>query len=510
MPGNSKVANKRKASAPETDVEILESPAPNTLKMSKARHEAGRAPLPHEMKRLRQEMQRAMHRAPRKKVTSKEFVSEDGVEVPAGKVIHIKRKQPEAGTSSKPAIEQPTKSLETELHDSTAKEDDSGAEKSSLRLFGVQCERCIRDDFTCVVVLGKKKGEVRKSCQHCEVKKKKCVRPSPEREHELRAAFIQKKNKAAAASETKTRVMQKGHARAPPQSRTNARSGTGSVSRKRLPSAPVQASDEDVEGEGDTEIAPDARPEQGIGSTSGDGEIEIEKQEAETSAGEISEHGAIVDNDVNMDFDVAAAVVETQASPEAAMAELPPPSTPQPSALDIFQSIQALGKKFDALPQTSGDCAEALHQQMKSRVNALDQRWEGRFATIEAKVRDVEMRSSVNAVSLGHTGNAIHAFNQTGKLPAFDPPAGQSLGHPYGQLPVSCLPHVGNASQEEDPSVSAIGRRLTTAWDESRAPVVSAPGNVSASAVQPSGDAPRLSQSSQLSSAPSGSITENE
>ncbi|KAG2355386.1 hypothetical protein BDR07DRAFT_1381544, partial [Suillus spraguei] len=111
------------------------------------------------------------------------------------------------------------------------------------------------------------------------------------------------------------------------------------------------------------------------------------------------------------------------------LAELPAPSTPQPSALDIFQSIQALGKKFDALPQTSGDRAEALHKQMKSRVNALDQCW--------------RMRSSVNAVSLGHMGNAIHAFNRTGKLPAFDPPAGQSLGHPYGQLHSSCLPHVG-------------------------------------------------------------------
>ncbi|KAG2355707.1 hypothetical protein BDR07DRAFT_1381316 [Suillus spraguei] len=328
---------------------------------------------------------------------------------PGRKVIHMQRKQPEAGTSSKPAIEQPSKSLETELDDSTAKEDDCGAKKSSLRLFGVHCERCIRDDFTCIVVLGKKKGEVRKFCQHCEVKKNKCVRPSPEREEELCAAFIQKKHKAAAAAEKKTRVMQKGLARAPPQSRTNVRSGTRSVSRKRLPSAPAEASDEDAEGEGDTEIdaVADARPEQGRGSTSGDGEIEIEKQEA----GKIPEHDAIVDNDDKMHFDVAAAV--------------------------------ALGKKFDALPQTSGDRAEALHKQTKSRVNALDQRWEGRFATIEAKVCDVPMRSSVNAVSLGHMGNAIHAFNRTGKLPAFDPPAGQSLGHPYGQLHSSCLPHVG-------------------------------------------------------------------
>jgi hypothetical protein len=90
VPGNSKVAKKRKAPTPETEVEILESPVPKKMKMSKTRREAGRAPLPHEMERLRQDMTRAMSRAPPKQVTLKELVTDDEVDVPADKVINIK------------------------------------------------------------------------------------------------------------------------------------------------------------------------------------------------------------------------------------------------------------------------------------------------------------------------------------------------------------------------------------------------------------------------------------
>jgi hypothetical protein len=54
----------------------------------------------------------------------------------------------------------------------TPEDDASGSTK---HLFGIQCKQCIKDDVLCIVMLGKKLGEVRKCCRHCEVKKTKYV-----------------------------------------------------------------------------------------------------------------------------------------------------------------------------------------------------------------------------------------------------------------------------------------------------------------------------------------------
>jgi hypothetical protein len=219
---------------------------------------------------------------------------------------------------------------------------------------------------------------------------------------------------------------------------------------------------------------------------------------------------ATVDNDVDMDFAVPAPLPEPQASPEVTMAELPQPSVQLPSTLDLLHSIEALGKKFDAMLQTSGDRAEVLHSQMEARVEAMDDQWNRKFAEMEDKIRRVELKSSIHTATLGHMAGAIKVFHRSGKLPAFDPPALPSLSLPFGSLPISWLPQVGEANQAGEPSFSTIGRELTTIWDESRAPVVSTPGGASASAVHPSGDAPQVSQASTLSTAPSGSVTQTQ
>jgi hypothetical protein len=87
---------------------------------------------------------------------------------------------------------------------------------------------------------------------------------------------------------------------------------------------------------------------------------------------------------------------------------------------------------------------------------------------MEAKIRQVEIRSNINTMSLGHMTGAIKAFNRTGKLSAFDSLVIQSTALPFGQLPVSWLPCADDGHQGGKPSVSTIGRELTTAWDESQ------------------------------------------
>ncbi|KAG2746284.1 hypothetical protein P692DRAFT_20876393 [Suillus brevipes Sb2] len=171
---------------------------------------------------------------------------------------------------------------------------------------------------------------------------------------------------------------------------------------------------------------------------------------------------ATVDNNVNMDFAVPAPLPEPQASPKVTMAKLLQPSVPQPTTLDLLHSIEALGKKFDAILQNSGDRAEVLHTQMESRVDTMDDQWTCKFAEMEGKICQVELKSSIHTVSLGHMAGTIKVFNRTGKLPSFDPPALPSLSLPFASLPISWLPQVGDANQAGEPSVSTIGRELTT------------------------------------------------
>jgi hypothetical protein len=98
-------------------------------------------------------------------------------------------------------------------------------ESSSERIHRVQCERCIKDDVPCIVMLGKKNGEVRKCCRNCDEKKTKCVRPGTDRAEFLRAGVVLKKAKAAAAAERMSPApLSKSRARSrPPATRASSR-----------------------------------------------------------------------------------------------------------------------------------------------------------------------------------------------------------------------------------------------------------------------------------------------
>lgn len=203
--------------------------------------------------------------------------------------------------------------------------------------------------------------------------------------------------------------------------------------------------------------------------------------------------GPIVDNDVDMDPPVL-----DRLSPVAARDDIPTVLPAQPTPLQILQSIEALGTKFDSLLRQSADRVEAV----ETKVDTLEAAWAVKFALMETKMREMSTATMKNTVSLGHIANKLNTFTRTGDVTAFNPPADISVGSPYGQLPASWLPRVNNASNVGGSSISSMGRALTTAWDESQAPVQTAPGTSSISAVPLADEA-----SSKEPCEPSGSVS---
>jgi hypothetical protein len=96
--------------------------------------------------------------------------------------------------------------------------------------------------------------------------------------------------------------------------------------------------------------------------------------------------------------------------------------------------------------QTSRDRGEALHEQMESQVDALDNQWVRKFTEMEDKIWQVEIKSSIHTASLGHMAGTIKVFQRTGKLSAFDPPALPSMSL-FGSLPIFWLLQVDDANQ---------------------------------------------------------------
>ncbi|KAG1856770.1 hypothetical protein F4604DRAFT_1931768 [Suillus subluteus] len=427
---NAKENGKRKASTPEPDVNT----GKDLKKQKTSRHTASKAP-------------QAKSKACSSKVKSKEFVTDDDEEqVSADKIIFVKRKIT-ALPGTQPVIKEMTN---TQHPDSTSEDDAPAEQKSSVHLFGTQCKGCIKHDIPCEVVLGKKKGEIRRCCRNCDEKKTKCIRPTPE---EARAL------------------------------------------------SPVvdKSGDEDAEGDVDSEHATPAVTCIAPAPVS-EGAAD-DRRETIASAPN-------VDNDVNMGVKVQTAVQDLPV-PDAREGVLPNPAIQQPSNLNIIQSIHAMCQEFTGMFQHLGDHSEAVEQKITTQVNDLADNWEMRFAAMEKKMCDVELHTTGNTISIGHMANALKTFNKSGDVSAFQPPTGPSTqGHPFGQIPPSWLPQLPVPADDglpQHPSASEVGKLFTTAWDESRGPGAGGAGKSSASAVESSGHHTGLSAGSQLSSLLSGS-----
>ncbi|KIK32367.1 hypothetical protein CY34DRAFT_19100 [Suillus luteus UH-Slu-Lm8-n1] len=429
-------------------------------------------------------------KAPQKRA---KFIDEE--ELPVDKIIVVKK--PTAGPSTLPAITQPTASTSPEPF---TPEEGSSAQ----RLFSIPCKMCIKSESPCVVLPNKKKrDDTNNSCRHCSIKKIRCDRPSPEKMEVLLAEVALKKTKAAGKNPRGTRKKKPSTSAAKSRACT-----TCSVSRKRQgPVSPkfCEDNDNDAEGEADPEMAAaaDDVAEEMPKITEGGVEGSVEREEPATdtqkdfdaSTGPIDDNvntdfngtGPIIDN-VNMDFAIAGPVAQPQASPDAAMGNLLPIPPTQPTPLNIIPSIEALGNKFDTLFRTSGEHVDAVEAQ----VNSMEERWEMKLAALDEKLRQMDMKTMSNTISLGHMANKVNNLTQSGNATAFNPPAALSLGNPYGQMPPSWLHQAIDAGQAGDPSISTMGSQLTFAWEESQAPVPTAPGTNSISAVEESDEARRL------------------
>ncbi|KAG1762679.1 hypothetical protein EV702DRAFT_1052293 [Suillus placidus] len=387
--------------------------------------------------------------------------------------------KPTAGPSTLPAIALQATSIRR--HDSTAKKDDSNAVKSTACLFNRQCDRCIKDDVPYTVLLGKKQGEVCSSCKQCNGKKTKEEDPGAPEEDAIDHCIVPKFRPTAGLGMHATR----------------------SVSRKCCAPISPETCDDDnnnnnAEGEADLEITAASQEDKAADQTpaNNEGGVEIEEPAAETPKDLDASTGPIIDNNINMDFAIDDLVADLQPSPKAATDDLviePQPSPEairdellsippaQPTPLDIFQSIEALGNKFDSSFRTSVNCVEAV----ETWVNSMEEKLAMKFAAIDEKIRVMDLMTINNTISLSHMANKMSVFTWTGNTTAFNPPAAMSVSNPYGQMPSSWLPRVTDAGQVGDSSISNISRQLTTAWDESQLRrfsqyVVCDPGDISA------------------------------
>ncbi|KAG1884386.1 hypothetical protein F4604DRAFT_1919561 [Suillus subluteus] len=498
--GNGNGNSKRKA--PETDVKEVPPPAPKKAKTSKSVRSGGKVPPQPKPKSRRMN------------VKSKEFVFDvEGEPVPTDKVIFVKRK-PDTGSGSQSAGGQlakptPTKSHDAEAEDSTPEDNASTEGTHSVWIFSVQCERCIKDDIPCAVVLGKRQGEIRRCCHNCDDKKTKCVRPDAAAAELLRATVVLKKAKTVAVAD-KGRKVKTLAPRAKARPHSKAPRSTRSTSCMR-PQSPVKeatpAVDEDAaEGE---EVLDIATPSDEI-------ELPVVQEQTESTPITATPSPA-ADNNVNMDPDVSSTM---PAAPDVQMDVIP--KDPEPTNMQIFQSIAALRTKFKALMKHSDDNAEALRTMVDTRVSALEEtvgqqiavldgrinsnatrleeNWSKKFSVMEKKIRDMEFKTNHNCVSIGYMANALNTFNQTRNVSAFNPPVGPSIkGHPYGSIPGSWLlqvPRTPKTGPPADHTASEVSKEFTTAWDESKGPQAGGSYHSSASAVRTSGDATQLSRGS--------------
>ncbi|KAG2748629.1 hypothetical protein P692DRAFT_20874383 [Suillus brevipes Sb2] len=452
VPGKLFVRGNAKRSAPmpdnDNDIVEVEEPAP---------------------KQQRTRSSRATSRACPKRAKLAAIVIDDVEDPPADQVVFVKNKTNAGPREKPPAPEVVNDDAPEVVNDdapevsSTAVGDDS---EGTVRLFGIQCERCIRDDIPCAVILGKKLGEVRKCCRNCDEKKTKCVRPTPEQAEVLRAAAALKKSKAA---NRKTQVVKR--------TRSRARS-----TRARPPSPAL--SDQDAEGEDDAgeEQLPIAPAAQQV--------VDVDVPEIVPAS---SDH---VDNDIDIDIvdeaplptspahtlrDDITADLPVPVSPAHALREVTPaPPAPQPSNLDILQTINTMRQEFSGMWQASSDHAEVIRREVNSHVDEVEDHLTARIAAMEKKMRMVDLDTAQNAVQIGHMANALRIITQPAGISAIGPVAGPSTqGHLFGDIPTSWLGRPATVEGDlhlPDGTLSHVGKQYTTAWDLSRGPAASGVG----------------------------------
>jgi hypothetical protein len=174
-----------------------------------------------------------------------------------------------------------------------------------------------------------------------------------------------------------------------------------------------------------------------------------------------------IDNDVNVDFTMEQ---PAPTSPAPVIWEVAPElPTPQPSNLDIIQSINAMRQDFTGLLQVSHDYVEVIRWEVNIRVDEVEDHLVARITAIEKKMREIDLETASNTVNMGHMANAMRMMTQPAGILAAGPVTGSSTqGHPFSKIPQSWLarpPALDDDMLIPDPSLSTVGKQFTTAWD---------------------------------------------
>ncbi|KAG1852190.1 hypothetical protein F4604DRAFT_1933758 [Suillus subluteus] len=125
----------------------------------------------------------------------------------------------------------------------------------------------------------------------------------------------------------------------------------------------------------------------------------------------------------------------------------------------------------------------------------------------------MSMHDSQIMQDIGHMANAMNKFHKPLQATSFDPPpiGPSTQGHLFGHLPTSWLPPLSqnpSSAPPADQSVSAVGRKWTTAWDHSKGLKITGPEHPSVQVVWASSE-PAQSRSSPMSSLPSSGSSHN-
>ncbi|KAG1734013.1 hypothetical protein EDD22DRAFT_852537 [Suillus occidentalis] len=348
------------------------------------------------------------------KVKSTPTADDDDDEDPlANSVIVVKNK-------TTPAAPKATNSDALEL--STPEDDALG---STEHLFGIQCKQCIKDDALCIVILGKKLEQEAAAL--------------------LTEVTLKHANKKTWMVHNTTHNTTRNTTHAPQPSH-----------------AGDALTDADADGEDDTAEEPLAvAPAADL--------VDVTLLEITPST---SNH---VDNDVNVDFTMEQLAPMSPAPViREVTLELP---APQPSNLDIIQSIDAMCQDFTGLLQVSHDHVEVIRREVNTRIDKVEDCLTARITAMEKKMCEINLETASNTVNMGHMANAMQIMTQPAGISAAGPVTGSSTqGHPFGKIPQLWLappPALDYDILILDPSLSAVGKQFTTAWDISQGPAAS-------------------------------------
>ncbi|KAG1823315.1 hypothetical protein EV424DRAFT_1538470 [Suillus variegatus] len=295
------------------------------------------------------------------------------------------------------------------------------AAEFSVRHHPQKCDKCSKLEVACLVLPDKKFGCIRLACANCDEMKVTCaINGVGVRER------MQAKAKAMAA-EAVANPTRRSKSRAP-KSRVINKTVVNTRSRK-TPMPPNRSlsvvEDDMVESE---DLAMAGEPKY------------MDVVPAQTEVPPIPTMGSSV-----------------SVEPQGQSVALVNPAKCEPTARDILQSIQDLGRRLDGL--ATNDRVDDLEERLDSVEEVVGRRLD----ILERKLRYSDSEWKATSSSLGHLTMSLrdHMDDLTAHRPRIDTTAYAPPHHGNVHLPAWLANH------DDDPNISAISRQWTHAWDAS-------------------------------------------